>query len=221
MRYYYENDMRIRKPELYPVITMNVTTTRYDVVDKLMNNFGRMLGVVADGEGGYNFPMNYSRTPNFRMSRTAIGYVITNDEEIRTKAVAGKVGNLADPAKSLVTQHAMGGWANLDYNSYPDVAKNTLIEEMRMYSAPFITYVSMFKQASFHGNSEGVNVSLELTPGEGNSLYRLFAQADKAATEYEKAREERRLKQLEMMGDEVINEGMQEATEAPVMQAPY
>jgi hypothetical protein len=221
MRYYYENEMRSREPELYLVTTVNFTTTRFDVVEKLMGNFGRMFGVLPDGEGGYNFPLNYSRTPNFRMSKTAIGYIITNDNDIRTKAMAGKVGELADPAKSMVTQNAMGAWANLDYSTYPAEVKTTLNEEMRYYSAPFESYVSLFKQMSMEGDSEGVKMKIELTPGEGNSLYRLFAQADVAATEYEKAKEARRLEEMQRMEAMEMPEVTGDVQDVPEMQAPY
>jgi hypothetical protein len=67
---------------------------------------------------------------------------------------------------------------NLSLNTYPDLVKTELANNMGRSYTMFETYMQVFKEARLQQNTDKGTFDIELSEGSGNSLFRLMKQTD-------------------------------------------
>jgi hypothetical protein len=164
------------EPKLTPIFTFNLSFNDKEVMrNMLQKSFEKGLMTVSP-EGIYSF--NPERNIHLNIAETSIGMILTNSLEIAQKAKAGSVGDLPSEIASLPKDNAMAMYFNTQINEYPEDVQTSL--SRGFFMRDILDYVSMFDNTTAKGNKDKGEISYNLVEGEGNSLYRILLEVEKA-----------------------------------------
>ena len=157
-----------------PIFTVNFSSKNKDGVKKLLE------GKLPLNSDGY-YHMNLYNYIDINLAPNKFGYTLTNDESIaKTIAGGGTAGSLPDKVNDLAKNNPYVFYMNLDLNSYPQPLRDVASQALGKNYQAFAAYMGMFKDVVAKGSQTDSELSINLTPGDGNSLYRFFAQVDES-----------------------------------------
>jgi hypothetical protein len=172
----YDQLMEQAEPELTPIFTLNLSFNDKEVMRNMLNKSldKGMMSVSSDGI--YSF--SPERNMHLNIAETSIGMIMTNSLDIAQKAKAGTVSELPSEIKDLPEDNGMSMYINTQINDYPEDVQTKLSRGFWMND--ILRYVAMFDNTTAKGNKDKAEVRYNLVEGEGNSLYRIILEVEKA-----------------------------------------
>ena len=163
-----------KMPPLDPVVVLNFSSKNKEGVNKLLAQY---LGSKND-KGYYSIPLPGGYVVNVVDNK--IGYTLSNDADLVAMIAAkGTLGPLPDNVSDLVKKNASVGYLDLNADHYPDAVKSLIAAASHDRSmAATMEYMKLFRDITVTGNTRDSEADLNFAKGEGNTLFRLFAQAD-------------------------------------------
>lgn len=158
-----------------PVFTFNFSSNNKAGVESLMAK-----DMQKNADGYYVYPAE--KNININVAENKFGFTVTNSDDIaKTVAKDGKLS--APPARvaELLNGKSSAMFWDLDLEHYPIEVRDNISKSVgeRDYNG-LAAYMKLFKDVTGSGDTKKSEVSINLTDGSGNSLYRLLAQADVA-----------------------------------------
>ncbi len=158
-----------------PVFTVNI-----GVKDKA--KFGKMLNTmlpipVIDGMRKMPIPMIGI---NMFAVENEFGMTLTNDSNLAATMVTGKKLK-KEPAKDIagpMTDKPASFFMDLNVNNYPPTLTSFMAESMGEDYNYFKSYMSIFNNIKGDGGMQEASYDINMTKGDGNSLYRILKQFD-------------------------------------------
>lgn len=190
-----------RQPEPYAIFSVSIRSNVKNKWKELLANIGPRMNVMNIGEGLYVLPAGRN-LPNAYIVETPIGFTLTNDSIWVNQCKSGGTAASAQAVQPYLTGSAMSGYMNMNMSAYPQEFQTFMTAENTITSG-VLSYLSLFNEVRFTGQSSSGKISIALQQGEGNSLYQLIAQVDVVKNEMDRLEAERE-RELPPMDDIVV-----------------
>lgn len=169
----YEQLLEQAKPHVVPVFTVNCSFSDKELMHKIIS---KSDGLISIGEDGlYTLP-GYLGFDVY-LAETSIGCMLSNSRDIALKAKSGALGELPSFVEDLPSKNGMSFYTNTQFKQYPEDIQ-TEITEMSSSMMPLFSYLALFENVEITANEDKSLMKINLTEGEGNSLYRMFYQGE-------------------------------------------
>lgn len=172
----YDQLLQEAEPQLTPIFTFNLSFNDKDVMRNLLNKSLEKGMMTVSSEGIYSF--SPERNLHLNIAETSIGMIVTNSKDIAQKAKAGAVSDLPSEIASLPKDNAMSLYFNTQINDYPEDVQTAMTRGF--FGRTLVPYLSMFDYTTATGNKDKAELRYNLVEGEGNSLYRIMLEVEKA-----------------------------------------